>query len=296
MRDDYVITIFSRRHGRTRTVRLKRRHLSWALAGVGLLVLLVTCALGYGALLLIQERQELQAKVSHFEQALRNQVERAQDQARKPTEKKPNPASEGPRAESRVASPPPRESAQTVAEEAKGPETIKVGMEEKPNPTSEGPRAESRVAPPPPREPAQTVAEEAKRPETMKVGIENPKATSLEGDDEGFRFEVKIRNLGGKPVLGAMAIIATCIASVQPHFVSSPPMELGPDGLPVNVKKSARFSIRNFRHMRGTFRVSFSQVESFRIFIYDASWHLVSDTLIPIAQVEASGVSPAQSS
>jgi hypothetical protein len=296
MRDDYVITIFSRRHGRTRTVRLKRRHLSWALAGVGLLVLLVTCALGYGALLLIQERQELQAKVFHFEQALRNQEERAQDQARKPSKEKPNPASEGSRAESRVAPPPPREPAQTLAEEAKRPETIKVGMEEKPNPASEGSRAESRVAPPSPRKPAQTVAEEAKGPETMKVGIENPKATSLQGDDEGFRFEVKIRNLGGKPVLGAIAIIATCTGSSGPRFVSSPPMELGPDGLPADVRKSAKFSIRNFRHMRSTFRVSFSQVESFHIFIYDASWQLVSDTLIPIAQVEASGVSSAQSS
>jgi hypothetical protein len=305
MRDDYVITIFSRRHGRTRTVRLKRRSLSWALAAAGLLVFLVTLALGYGVLRLILERRQLQAKVSHFEQVLHNQEERAQhQQARKPTEKKPSPASEGSRAESQVSPPPQRESGQTVAEEAKSPETMKgraqqqarEPTEEKPSPASEGSRAESRVAPPPQRESGQTVAEEAKSPETIKVGIENPTAISLGGDDDWFRFEVKIKNLGGKPVLGAMAIIATCIPSVQPHFISSPPMEVGPDGLPANVRKSARFSIRNFRHMRGTFRLSFAQVESFRVLIYDASWHLVLDTIIPSAQVEARGVSSAQSS
>jgi hypothetical protein len=253
MRDDYVITIFSRRHGRTRTFRLKRRSISWALAAAGLLVFLVTLALGYGVLQLIQERRQLQAKVSRLEQGLHNQEERTQHQARKPTEEKPSPA-------------------------------------------SEGSRADSQVAPPPQRESGQTVAAEAKSPETINVGIENPTAISLGGDDDWFRFEVKIKNMGGTPVLGAMAIVATCIPSVQPHFVSSPPMELGPDGLPANVRKSARFSIRNFRHMRGTFRLPFAQVESFRVLIYDASWHLVLDTIIPSAQVEARGVSSAQSS
>ncbi len=252
MRDDYVITIFSRRHGRTRSINLKRRDLSWALAAVALLVFVVTCALGYGALHLIQERRALQANVSHLEQALRNLEERVHDQARKPTEDKPNPVSGGLQARSQVTSPPQRESSQTVAQEAQ-------------------------------------------TPETMRVKIESPKAAAVEGND-GFRFEFRIRNLGGKPISGAMAIIATRTASAQPRFVASPPMELAAEGMPVNARKSANFSIRNFGYMRGTFKFSFSQVESFRILIYDGSWQLVSDTLIPIAQVEASGLSSVQPS
>jgi hypothetical protein len=252
MRDDYVITIFSRRHGRTRSINLRRRDLSWALAAVALLVFVVTCALGYGALHLIQERRALQANVSHLEQALRNLEERVQDQARKPTEDKPNPLSGGSQARSQATSPPQRESSQAVAEEAKSRETL-------------------------------------------KVKIESPKATAVEGND-GFRFEFRIRNLGGKPISGAMAIIAARTASAQPRFVSSPPMELAPEGMPVNVRRSANFSIRNYGYMRGTFKFSFSQVESFRILIYDGSWQVVSDTLIPIAQVEASGLSSVQPS
>jgi hypothetical protein len=252
MRDDYVITIFSRRHGRTRSINLKRRDLSWALAAVALLVFVVTCALGYGALQLIRERRALQANVSHLEQVLRNLEERVPDQARKPTEDKPNPLPGGSQAGSQGTSPPQRESSQIVAKEAQ-------------------------------------------TPETTSVKIESPKATSFEGND-GFRFEFRIRNLGGKPISGAMAIIAACTGSVQLRFVSSPPMELAPDGMPVNVRRSANFSIRNFGYMRGTFRFSFSQVESFRILIYDPSWQLVSDTLIPIAQVDAGGLNSVQPS
>jgi hypothetical protein len=252
MRDDYVITIFSRRHGRTRSINLKRRDLSWALAAVALLVFVVTCALGYGALQLIRERRALQANVSHLEQVLRNLEERVPDQARKPTEDKPNPVPGGSQAGSQGTSPPQRESSQIVAKEAQ-------------------------------------------TPETTSVKIESPKATSFEGND-GFRFEFRIRNLGGKPISGAMAIIAACTGSVQLRFVSSPPMELAPDGMPVNVRRSANFSIRNFGYMRGTFRFSFSQVESFRILIYDPSWQLVSDTLIPIAQVDAGGLNSVQPS
>jgi cell division septation protein DedD len=248
MREDYVITIFSRRDGRAKTVRLKRRDLSWALAAVALLVFVVACALGYVALQLIQERQGLQAKVAHLEQVLRNLEERAPDQRRKSVEERPKPVAEDPQ-----------------------------------------------VTVPSPRESTATVAEKTKSRESVKVRIESPKATSVEGDD-GFRFEVRIRNLGGKPISGAMAIIATCTASVQPRFVSSPPMELAPEGIPLNARKSASFSIRNFGYMRGTFRRSFSQVESFRILIYDASWQLVSDTIIPIAQVEASGLSSVEPS
>lgn len=252
MRDDYVITIFSRRHGRARSINLKRPDLFWALAAVALLVFVVACALGYGALHLVQERRALQANVSHLEQALRNLEERVQDQARKPTEDKPNPVSGGSQARSQGTSHPQQESSRTVAEEAKSRESV-------------------------------------------KVKIESPKATALKGDD-GFRFEVRLRNLGGKPISGAMAIIATRTASAQPRFVSSPPMELAPEGMPVNVRRSANFSIRNFGHMRGTFKFSFSEVESFRILIYDGSWQLVSDTLIPIAQVEASELSSVQPS
>jgi len=252
MRDDYVITIFSRRQGKTRSITLSRRVISWAVAVV-LLVVILCVVLVYGFVETTRERRTLQAQVAQLEQAVRSMEARSQDlEGRKPTG-------------SRLAS---------------------VSGVEAQSGFQGGSSASG--------ESVHTV-EEAKNSETLKLKIESPRATLLESGS-GFRLEFKLSNLADAPASGAMAVVASRSSSGQPRFVSSPGMELAADSAPVNVRKSARFSIRHFRNMNGRFGVPYAQAESFRIFIYSPSWQLVSDTLIPAAQVETDGMGSPQSS
>ena len=243
MRDDYVITIFSRRQGKTRTITLSRRVISWAVAVVLLVVILVMVLL-YALVETTEERRTLQGQVARLEQAVRGLETRSQDlEVRKPTE--------------------------NLSPSVSGVEA-RSGFQGSSSASGESVHA----------------VEEAKNPETLKLKIESPRATLLESGS-GFRLEFKLSNLADAPASGAMAVVASRQSSGQPPFVSSPPMELAADGTPVNARKSARFSIRHFRNMNGRFGFPYAQAGSFRILIYSPSWQLVSDTLIPTAQVEA---------
>lgn len=252
MRDDYVITIFSRRQGKTRSITLRRRLLSWAV-GTALVVVVLAMVLIYALVTAIQERRVLQGEVSQLQETIRSLETRVEDLVgRKSTESRaPSVSGEG------------------VSSESHG----------RPFAAVESARAGG----------------EAKVSEPLKVKIERPKAMSLESG-VGFRLEFRLSNLTHAPVSGAMAIIASRTSPSQPRFVSSPAMELAADGTPVNVRKSARFSIRHFRYVNGIFSFPYAQAESFRILIYNGSWQLVSDILIPATQVESGRAGSPQSS
>ncbi|HVO83789.1 MAG TPA: hypothetical protein VMU60_05125 [Syntrophobacteria bacterium] len=246
MRDDYVITIFSGRQGKTRTITLSRRVVSWAVAVV-LIVGIFSLVLAYALVETARERWILRDRVARLEQTVRLLETRSQDlEARKRTEN-PLPSASGVEARSGDQS----------STSASGVSAHDV--------------------------------EEAKSSETLKLKIAGLRATLLEGGS-GFRLDFKLSNLADATAFGAMAVVAARNSSGQTRFVSSPPMELAPDGTPVNGRKSARFSIRHFRNMNGRFSFPYAQAESFRILIYSPSWQLLSDTLIPAAEVVAERV------
>jgi len=252
MRDDYVITIFSRRQGKTKSITLSHRVISWAVAVV-LLVVILSMVLVYAFVETTRERRTLQGQVAQLEQAVRSMEARSHDlERRKPTEDG-LPSMSGVEAQSGFQG----------SSSASG-ESI---------PAVEG----------------------AKNSETLRLKIESPRATLFESGS-GFRLEFKLTNLAGEPASGAMAVVASRSSSGKPRFVSSPRLELAADGTPVNVRKSARFSIRHFRNMNGRFGFPYAQAESFRILIYSPSWQLISDTLIPAARVETDGMASAPSS
>jgi type II secretory pathway pseudopilin PulG len=131
--------------------------------------------------------------------------------------------------------------------------------------------------------------DQAESSQTLRLKVENPRAILLDSGN-GFRLEFKLSNLADATATGAMAVVASRKSSGQPSFVSSPRMELAVDGTPVNARQSVRFSIRHFRNMNGRFSFPYAQAESFRILIYSPSSQLVSDTLIPAAEVVAEGM------
>jgi hypothetical protein len=246
VREDYVVTIFSRRQGKTRSIALRRRDISWAVAVV-LLILILAMALIYALVETTQERRTLQGQVTQLEQAVGRLEARSQDlDGRKPTEN--------------------RVQALSSAEAQPGSQGSSPGS---------GKSADTVVG--------------AKSSGAVKLKIESPRATLFESGS-GFRLEFRLSNLDDVPASGAIAIVASRSPLGQPRFVSSPPMEIAADGTPLNVRKSARFSIRHFRNMNGRFGFPYAQVDSFRILIYSPSWELASDTLIPSAQVEIDGL------
>jgi hypothetical protein len=58
MRDDYVITIFSPRQGKTRTITLSRHLISWAVAAV-LLIIVLSMSVIYSFVEVTRERRIL---------------------------------------------------------------------------------------------------------------------------------------------------------------------------------------------------------------------------------------------
>jgi hypothetical protein len=246
MRDDYVITIFSGRQGKTTTITLSRRVIPWAVAVV-LIVGILSMVLVYAFVETSRERRLLQDQVARLERTVRSLETRPQDlEVWKPTENLSQPVS---------------------------------GIETRSGSQSSSSASEESVH----------AVEEAKSSETLKLKIDSPRATLLE-TGSGFRLEFKLSNLAEATASGAMAVVASRKSSGQTRFVSSPRMELAADGTPVNARKSAHFSIRHFRNMNGRFSFPYAQVESFRILIYSSSWQLVSDTLIPAAEVVADGM------
>jgi hypothetical protein len=62
------------------------------------------------------------------------------------------------------------------------------------------------------------------------------------------------------------------------------------DGMPVKLRKSVGYNIRNFKEVTGRFYFPFSYSESFRILIYDRDEELVLDSTFLAEDVTVHGL------
>ncbi len=253
MRNDYSVTIFSRRKGKTFTFNLDRRFIYVPM--VILVVLVVSCVLlGQSYFQEREERQRLEGRVALLEQLMDKFEERAERQGGEAFSK-------------------------GVAKPATQP-TVEVALvsEEK----------EKKPVPPVPEIQIGGKAEVDPRPIAR---IDAAKVSSLEEEREGFRLAFKLVNLIGEPIAGNVAIIASLRPPHKPRFVSFPSMKLT-DGMPVKLRKSVGYNIHYFKEVTGRFYFPFSYSESFRILIYDRDEELVLDTTFLAEDVAVHGFQP----
>jgi hypothetical protein len=250
MRDDYLITIFSRNKGKTRTFSLDRR-LVYVVLG-SLIFLLLSCILfGQAYFQEHAQRQRSEGRSALLEQLMSKLEERTERQGGEaPTEVK---------AENEVQRPAINVAARREENEAT------AELPESGSPSSEGMKRDTLSVEP--------IAK-----------TDDAKATPLEGDREGFRLDFKLVNLIGEPISGNIAIIAALRSPHNPRFVSFPSMKLV-DGMPVVLRKSVSFDIRYYRYITGKFYFPFAYAESFRILVYNPDEELILNSTLPAEEV-----------
>lgn len=245
---DYLVTIFSRHKGKTRSFYLSRRFLFLTL---GLLILLMVSLFFSGQAFFQErgERQRLQQRVALLDQMVSEFEEGSNKQGGPLPEIKVEPAVE------------PKERAEPV--------------QEKKDVVVEPPESEARNT---------TVTATVQPPLQFSAKIDDAKVARLEDAREGFRFDFKLVNLVGEPISGNVAIIASLRPPHQPRFVSFPSMQLV-EGMPVKLRKSVGYNIRYFKYVTGRFYFPFDYSESFRILVYNQDEELILDATIPAEEV-----------
>jgi len=250
MQNDYLITIFSRNKGKTRSFSLDRRLLYVVL--VSLIFLALSCILfGQAYFQERAERRRLEGRTALLERLMSKFEERTERQGGEvPTEVK---------AETEVQRP-----------------VINVAVRREENEATAEFRESGSLYIEDMKRDAQSVEPTAK--------IDDAKVASLEGDREGFRLIFKLVNLIGEPISGNIAIIAALRPPHKPRFVSFPSMKLV-DGMPVVLRKSVSFDIRYYRYVTGKFYFPFAYAESFRILVYNLDEELILNSTLPAEEV-----------
>ena len=248
MKNDYLITIFSRNKGKTRTFSLDRRLVYVVL--VSLIFLALGCILfGQAYFQERAERQRLEGRTALLERLMSKLEERTERQGGEaPTEV---------RAENEVQRP-----AVNVAVRREENEAT-AEFPESGSPSSEDMKRDTQSVEP-------------------SVKIDDATVTPFEG--EGFRLDFKLVNLIGEPISGNIAIIAALRPPHNPRFVSFPSMKLV-DGMPVVLRKSVGFDIRYYRYVTGKFYFPFAYAESFRILVYNLDEELILNSTLPAEEV-----------
>jgi hypothetical protein len=250
---DYLVTIFSRHKGKTRSFYLGRRFLFLTL---GLLILLVVSLFFLGQAFFEErgERQRLQERVALLDQMMSEFEEDSQKQG-------------GPLPE-------------IVVTPAVEPEERAEPIPEKKDVVAEPPASEARNT---------TFTANVQESLQSPAKIDDAKVAPLDDEREGFRFDFKLVNLVGEPISGNVAIIASLRPPHQPRFVSFPSMQLV-EGMPVKLRKSVGFNIRYFKYVTGRFYFPFNYSESFRILVYNQDEELILDATLPAEEVTAHGL------
>jgi hypothetical protein len=255
MQNDYLITVFSRNKGKTRTFGLDRR-LTYILliVLVFLAISSVFCGLAY-----FQERGErrrLEGRTAWLEHLLSEKEEWAEMQvgevsaeARAEIQVQRNEQRVTPRQEQTPAA------AESIDSESQPRDEIKDGA----------------------------------KPVDPPATIDEVRVSPLGGGMEGFRLDFKLVNLSGEPISGNVAIIASLKPPHKPRFVSFPSMMLA-DGMPVKLRKSVGFEIRYYKYVTGRFSFPFSYSKSFRILIYSRDEALILDSTLSAEEVGVHGL------
>ena len=235
---DYLVTIFARHKGKTRSFYLGRRLLYLTL---GLLIILVVSLFFLGQALFEErgERQRLQERVASLDQLVSEFEEGSKQQGGPLPENEVEPAVE------------PTESDEPIPEKTDA------------------------VVKPPASEPQNaTFTATVQEPLKSHAKIDDAKVSPLDDEREGFRFDFKLVNLVGEPISGNVAIIASLRPPHQPRFVSFPSMQLV-EGMPLKLRKSVGFNIRYFKYVSGRFYFPFDYSETFRILVYNQDEELM---------------------
>jgi hypothetical protein len=253
MKNDYLITIFSRDKGKTSTFSLNRR-LVYVLTIMLIFLVASSIILGQAYFQERGERQRLEKRIGLLEQLMGRSEERS--------ERKDETAVKEVKVE-------------PEAQLSSTNEAIRRGEEEEAAGQSGESVIESSYET---KADTQAIVAQAK--------IDDAKVTALEGDQEGFRIDFRLVNLIDKPISGNVAIIASLKSPHKPRFVSFPTMKLV-DGVPVKLRKSVGFDIRYYKYVTGRFHFPFSYSESFRILVYNRDEALILDSVLPAGEVAA---------
>jgi hypothetical protein len=260
MRNDYLITIFSRNRGKTRTFGLDRR-VAYILLALLIFTAISCILLGQAYFHERGERQRLQARTALLEQLMSKLEQRSGMQG----EETPTEAT----AEIEVQ--------RSLIDLAQGPQHNKVAAE----PSGSGSQVGEEV-------------EDHTHSAQPSAKIGDARVTSLGEGREGFRLDFKLINLAGEPISGNIAIIASLKPPHTPRLVPFPSMKLV-DGMPVKLRKTVGFDIRYYKYMSGRFYFPFSYSESFRILVYNRDEALILDSTLPAEEVGAHGSSAEES-
>ena len=253
MKNDYLITVFSRDKGKTRTFSLNRRFV-YVLAVMLIFLVASSIILGQAYFQERGERQRLEGRIGLLEQLMGKLEERSARQDETALEEvKEEPEDQLPATNMAI---------RRGEEEEAAKESVESVIESS---------YETKLD-------TQAVVSPAK--------IDDAKVTALEGDHEGFRLDFRLVNLIGKPISGNVAIIASLKSPHKPRFVSFPSMKLF-DGMPVKLRKSIGFDIRYYKYVTGRFYFPFSYSESFRILVYNRDEALILDSVLPAGEVAA---------
>jgi hypothetical protein len=288
MQNDYLVTIFSRGKGKTRTFSLDRRLIYIPL--VALILLVVSCVLfGQAYFRERAERQLLEGRIALLEQLMSKSAERPEMQGGEAAKNIKAAASKQVKAAApkQVKAEPPKQV------KAEPPKQVKVEPEvQKPIVSVALRREEKKTAFDSRELGSQASGEMANMPQSGEppAKIDDVKVSSLEEGGNGFRLDFKLINLIGEPLSGNVAIIASLKPPHQPRFVSFPSMQLV-EGMPVRLRKSVGFNIRYFKYVTGRFYFPFSYSESFRILVYNGDEELILDSTLPAEEVTGYGLS-----
>ena len=280
MQNDYLVTIFSRGKGKTRTFSLDRRLIYIPL--VALILLVVSCVLfGQAYFRERAERQLLEGRIALLEQLMSKSAER--------------PEMQGGEAAKNIKAAAPKQVKAAAPKQVKAepPKQVKAEPEVQKPIVSVALRREEKKTVFDSRElGSQASGEIANMPQSGEppAKIDDVKVSSLEEGGNGFRLDFKLINLIGEPLSGNVAIIASLKPPHQPRFVSFPSMQLV-EGMPVRLRKSVGFNIRYFKYVTGRFYFPFSYSESFRILVYNGDEELILDSTLPAEEVTVYGLS-----
>ena len=262
MKSDYLITIFSRDKGKTRTFSLNRR-LVYVLMVMLIVLVASSVILGQAYFQERGERQRLEERIGLLEQLMGRLEERS--------ERKDETTPEEVKVETEGQLPSTNVAIRRGKEEEKGGES---GAEEAAEESGESVIESTYEI----KTDTQAVVPQAK--------IDDAKVTALEGEQGGFRLDFRLVNLIDKPISGNVAIIASLKSPHKPRFVSFPSMKLV-DGMPVKLRKSVGFDIRYYKYVTGRFHFPFSYSESFRILVYTSDEALILNSVLPAGEVAA---------